>query len=179
MDSGCRLAAFAGMTEFLHAGMTEATFAGITERPVGILGVHFGRTRAAGCLSREASYGGATLAKGVQGAKPPARVGSGAGPWRGGNICRGPWPSPAVAPATPQRGAGQSPALNAFILNFRLRPFSPAPPRRPSAWVQGSALVINEDFCSVARRERFLWRGILKIFRALKNAKSGREQKDH
>jgi hypothetical protein len=41
-------------------------------------------------------------------------------------------------------------------------------------------LVINEDFCSLARRERFLWRGILKIFRALKNANNAaRGQKDH
>jgi hypothetical protein len=29
--------------------------------------------------------------------------------------------------------------------------------------------LINEDFCSLARREYFSRRGILKIFRALKN----------
>jgi hypothetical protein len=40
--------------------------------------------------------------------------------------------------------------------------------------------LINEDFCSLARREHFLWRGILKIFRALKNAgNAARGQKDH
>jgi hypothetical protein len=40
--------------------------------------------------------------------------------------------------------------------------------------------LINEDFCSLARRERFLRRGILKIFRTLKNASNAaRGQKDH
>jgi hypothetical protein len=40
--------------------------------------------------------------------------------------------------------------------------------------------LINEDFCSLARRERFLSAGILKIFRALKNARNAAsEQKDH
>jgi hypothetical protein len=40
--------------------------------------------------------------------------------------------------------------------------------------------MIKEYFCSLARRERFLSAGILKIFRALKNASNAaRGQKDH
>jgi hypothetical protein len=40
--------------------------------------------------------------------------------------------------------------------------------------------LINEDFCSLARREDFLSRGIYAIFRALKSLRNkAREPKDH
>jgi hypothetical protein len=53
-------------------------------------------------------------------------------------------------------------------------------PRSSTSYFFPYEALINEDFCHMARRERFLSAGILKIFRALKNVSNdARGQKDH